>query len=95
MVLKSSDIDRQGAELLLLAVSAKALKKGRANNMEKYMVVTRIEGKSGARFFDDREKAEQYRMDCECGVGGYAEVYVREEPTEENDFMDGYVLGWC
>ena len=28
-----SDIDRQGAELLLLVVSAKALKKGRANNM--------------------------------------------------------------
>jgi hypothetical protein len=27
------DIDRQGAELLLLAVSAKALKKGRANNV--------------------------------------------------------------
>ena len=40
------DIDRQGAELLLLVVSAKALKKGRANNMtmkEKIRIHQQIE----------------------------------------------------
>lgn len=37
--------------------------------MEKYMVVTRFDGVTGARFFDNSADAEQYRMDCECGVG--------------------------
>ena len=47
-----SDIDRQGAELLLLAVSAKALKKGRANNMtikEKIRIHHQIEQENKAK----------------------------------------------
>ena len=43
--------------------------------MRQYMVVTRVDGKTSAAFFDDCEKAEQYRMDCECGMGGFAQVY--------------------
>lgn len=43
--------------------------------MKRYMVVTRIDGEVGAAFFDDSGKAEQYRMDCECGCGGFAQVY--------------------
>ncbi len=46
------DIDRQGAELLLLAVSAKALKKGRANNMtmkEKIRIHHQIEQENKAK----------------------------------------------
>ena len=43
--------------------------------MKKYMVITRIDGNVGSRFFDDSEEAEQYRMDCECGCGGFAQVY--------------------
>ena len=63
--------------------------------MPKYMVVTKVDGECGARFFDDPFKAEQYRMDCECGCGGLAEVYERQEPSEENDYMGGYVLAYC
>ena len=43
--------------------------------MKRYMVVTKVDGESSARFFDDSEQAEQYRMDCECGCGGFAQVY--------------------
>ena len=52
--------------------------------MKKYMVVTKIEGSQGACFFDELTKAEQYRMDAECGMGGYAEVYEYKEETEED-----------
>ena len=43
--------------------------------MKKYMVITVVDGEQGAAFFDDQTAAEQYRMNCECGVGGYAQVY--------------------
>lgn len=57
--------------------------------MKKYMIVYStpedinqftgeiIPSEQSAIFTDDREKAEQVRMDCECGLGGYAEVYRR------------------
>lgn len=50
--------------------------------MKKYMVVTMIEGKQSAAFFDDRDKMESYRMAACCGMGGEAEVYLYQEPTE-------------
>lgn len=43
--------------------------------MKKYMVVTSLEGSTNAKFFDRLIDAEQYRMDAECGVGAYAQVY--------------------
>ena len=52
--------------------------------MKKYMVITLIEGKQGAAFFDDYDKASQYKMDAECGIGGIAEVYKYQEETEED-----------
>lgn len=63
--------------------------------MKKYMVVYIIEGEQHAIFSDDMEKVEQFRMDTECGMGGYAEVYVRSEPTEENDYQEAYELFYC
>ena len=43
--------------------------------MKKYMVVYKIDGESCAYFTDDSIKAEQVRMDCECGLGARAQVY--------------------
>lgn len=33
------------------------------------------------------------KVEGECG--GFAEVYERQEPSKENDYMGGYVLAWC
>ena len=49
--------------------------------MKKFMVVTEIEGHQSASFFDHMENARQYKMDAECGMGGYAEVYEYKEET--------------
>ena len=50
--------------------------------MKKFMVVTLIDGHQSAVFFDDRDNAAQYKMDAECGMGGYAEVYKYQEETD-------------
>ena len=77
-----------GPELPVLITGTRP-EKGRSQ-MEKYMVVYAVEKQTGAAFFDDITAAEQFRMDTECGMGGYAEVYERQTPTEENDYFDGY-----
>lgn len=51
--------------------------------MKKYMVVTVIDEKQGAAFFDDSSAARQYKMDAECGMGGFAQVYEWQDETEE------------
>lgn len=57
--------------------------------MKRFMVIYVIDGKQSAYFTDDYIQAEQFRMDCECGMGGYAEVYKRQ--TDE-DGVDNYVF---
>ena len=52
--------------------------------MKKYMVVYKITGEDsdpihGATFADDYAEARAKKMDIECGFGGYAELYAREE----------------
>lgn len=52
--------------------------------MKKYMVVYEIKGEfadqiHGATFTDDYVEARAKKMDIECGFGGYAELYTREE----------------
>lgn len=52
--------------------------------MKKYMVVYEIKGEyanqiHGATFADDYTEAMAKKMDIECGFGGYAELYGREE----------------
>lgn len=44
--------------------------------MKKYMVLTKVDGKQWAAFFDDLQDAEQHRSNAECGCGGFAQVYV-------------------
>ena len=39
------------------------------------MVIVLIDGKQSAKFFDHLMDADQYRMNAECGCGGYAQVY--------------------
>lgn len=36
---------------------------------------TVIKGSFGSAFFDDSINADQFKMDCECGLGGMAQVY--------------------
>ena len=43
--------------------------------MKNYMVIVLIDGKQSAKFFDHLMDADQYRMNAECGCGGYAQVY--------------------
>lgn len=59
--------------------------------MKKYMVVmssTETEGPIGF-FTDDIRIAQNAKMDFECGLGGYAEVY--ERITDEEG-LDRYEL---
>lgn len=52
--------------------------------MNRYMIVYRIDEGCGACFADDYSEARNKKMDIECGLGGYAEIYIREE-------RDGFV----
>ena len=51
--------------------------------MKRYMVVTIVEGKQSAKFFDDRDEMENYRMAAVGGMGGEAEVYLYREESED------------
>lgn len=56
--------------------------------MKKYMIVWKDEeGNQGAHFTDSYTAAEQTRMDMECGMGWYAEIYER---TTDEDGMSTY-----
>lgn len=50
--------------------------------MKKYMLVYIIDGEHGARFSDSYIEVCNAKMDVECGIGGYAEIYERME-TED------------
>ena len=45
--------------------------------MAQFMVVSNVDGETVANFYDSLGEAENARMNCECGMGGYAEVYTR------------------
>lgn len=60
--------------------------------MKRFMVIYVIDGEQSAYFTDDYIQAEQFRMDCECGMGGYAETYERQ--TDE-DGVDSYVFSYA
>lgn len=60
--------------------------------MKKYMVVmSSTEDEGPAAFFtDDYTAAANTKMDCECGLGGVAEVYERvtnEEGIESYELL--------
>ncbi len=54
--------------------------------MKKYMIVIDGEDGTSAVFTDDAQKAEQTRMDAECGMGYKAQVY--RWVTDEDDKND-------
>lgn len=63
--------------------------------MKKYMVVISGEDGMSAFFTDDAEKAEQTRMDAECGLGYRAQVYhwvTDEEDKNDPEDSDQYQL---
>lgn len=51
--------------------------------MKKYMVIYKIDGETKAYFTDDREKADQFHMDTECGFGGRVQVYKWYEKSQQ------------
>ncbi len=53
--------------------------------MPKYMVVMHGEGETWAQFFTSMREAENYRMDGECGMGFFGEVY---EYSTDKDGME-------
>lgn len=55
--------------------------------MKKYMVVYQQDLITCAVFFDEFEKAQQFKMDCECGMGWYAEVYERKKDEENEEYV--------
>lgn len=50
--------------------------------MKKFMVVCKSETKQWSSFFDSYEQASEYKMNAECGIGAYAEVYKYQDETE-------------
>lgn len=59
--------------------------------MTKYMVIINTDDGPEAYFTDDAEKAEDTRMNSECGMGWYAEVYERIDDEEGSR----YELAYC
>ena len=64
---------------------------GEEKEMAKYMVIINTDDGPEAFFTDDLNKAEETRMNSECGMGWYAEVYERIEDEEG----DRYELMYC
>lgn len=57
--------------------------------MKKYMVIDSYGGSVMAFFYDEYASARQHKMNLECGLGGYAEIYERVETKDD----DGVVVG--
>ena len=58
--------------------------------MKAYMLVYVIDGEQYAGFYDNYPDARNAKMDVECGLGGYAEIYGREE-YEDSDRPAEYI----
>lgn len=50
--------------------------------MKKYMLVYVIDGEQDARFSNNYLEISNAKMDIECGLGGYAEIYERMETDD-------------
>ncbi len=55
--------------------------------MKKYMVVCEGNEAVWSKFFDKKSDADQYKMDCECGAGGRAQVYEHSEKKDCYKFL--------
>lgn len=54
--------------------------------MKKYMVIGYADGQTFTMFAETYSEARDKKFDIECGLGGYAELYCRE------NLIDGYEL---
>lgn len=50
----------------------------RKSVMAEYMVISVIDGEQCASFYDTYAEAKGAKMNSECGLGAYAEIYSRE-----------------
>lgn len=55
--------------------------------MKRFMVVFVVDGSQEAVFFDSYSEASRARMDIECGLGGYAELYERVEVEGSMEYV--------
>lgn len=62
--------------------------------MKKYVVIATGDGEQFATFTDDYAEARDAFMGYECGLGAYAEIYIRENQHDEegNPIGSAYVL---
>lgn len=59
--------------------------------MKRFMVMVLCEGEQTAMFYDSYEEASGCRMDLECGLGAYCEIYERveiEDGLKVYDFLE-------
>lgn len=47
--------------------------------MKKFMIVAKVDSTTFAKFADTYTEAKSTAMDIECGLGGYTEIYARED----------------
>lgn len=56
--------------------------------MKKFMLVFLADGEETCtKFFDTYEEVQNARMDCECGLGWYAEIYERQETERGREYI--------
>lgn len=54
--------------------------------MKKYMLILQGDGEQSAQFYDTWHDAENCRMNAECGMGWYAEVYCYMKTNEDDPY---------
>lgn len=47
--------------------------------MKKFMIVGKADGEQFTSYADTYNEARNQKMNIECGLGGYAEIYSREQ----------------
>ena len=60
--------------------------------MKNFMIVFVVDGKQSALFADTYIEAQDIKIDIECGLGGYSEIYERRlseyPPAREYFFLE-------
>lgn len=59
--------------------------------MPKYMIVMQLDGETFTSFAEKASDADNIRMNCECGMSGYAEVYERTK----TEWGEAYEFAWA
>lgn len=54
--------------------------------MKTYMITAFVEGETFAKFADTYNEARSIAMNIECGLGGYFEIYEREETEAGSEY---------